>query len=382
MKKVTKGTYSKLLKEILSGRKLFLLTLFGFFFKSSHCQVYDSGYAGIHMESQANRLKIQTLDSSVADLKLQLRLANQGGFEKLINAVYFLDASISVYNNLQILFFKESYRNKITSLNNPTSNELGFNLLSEIQIALKPLLEKCRHTDENKFIGVLGSIVNTGSKGMSGLFNTTSLFGSILNMVGNLTVTEKKISRDDLDNFIKIIGRFFNEYEKLNRSNFTFSVEVDKLKIKLKYLGDDIKSVLADVVMESDKLQDRNLLKKMASEDIMLRYFNADKLKQKIDQSPVSARLDIPPDIIKSCKEICVGLQRLYEEYSFLYNNNYKEIKSIITETKSASATIDQDQLNRTLKEIDALYAESREADNNSLHFKTLSSRLDFLTMH
>ena len=355
-----------------------LLSIFSNFVKG---QGFDSGYARLTVENQFNRQKIQNLDSSVTDLKLQLQIAKQGNLDELINTVYFLDAAISICNNLQILFYKESYRNKITSLNNPTSNELGFNLLSEIQIALKPLLEKCRHTDESKFVGVLGSIVNTSGKGMGGMFSTTSLFGSILNMVGNLTVTEKKISKEDLDNFIKIIGKYFSEYEKLNRANFTFSVEMDKLKVKLKYCGDDIKSILMDVVTDSDKFQDRNLLKKMTTEDIFLKYFNVNKLKQKSDQS-VSTGLNIPSDIIKSCKDVCTSLQRLYEEYSFIYTNNYKEIKGVISETKSVSNTVDQSQLNRTLKEIEGLYLESREADNNSLRFKTLLSRLELLVLN
>ena len=372
---VTDDKFPKILSVILKAILLFVFALLFENSKSQHIQ--DSGYVKISTENQVNRIKIEWLDSSINDLQLQLQKARQLGFEKFVNAAYFLDAAISTCNNLQILFYKDSYRNKITSLNNPVSNELGFNLQSEIQIALKPMLEKSKHTDENKFMGVMGSIVNTGGKGMGGLFNTSSLFGSILNMVGNLTVTEKKISKDDLDNFIKAIGKYFNEYDRLNHASLTFSLEIDKLKNKLKYCGEDIKLTLTDILVSIDKSQDRSMLKKMATEDIILRYFDVDELKQKINKSPAGTRWEFPADIIKSCKEINTGLQRLYEEYTIVYNNNYKEIKSIITETKSVSTTVDQDQLNKTLKEIDGLFSESREADNNSLRFKTLTLRLE-----
>lgn len=362
---------------IMAGlNRLYILLLFLSLFQDGKGQSNDSVYARINKENEANRLKIEWLYSSVNELKIQSQNGRQRGYEKYVNAAYFLDAAISTCNNLQILLFKESYRNKITSLNNPASNELGFNLLSEIQIALKPMLEKSKHTDENKFMGVLGSIVNTGGKGM-GLFTTSSLFGSILNMAGNLTVTEKKISKEDLDNFIKTIGKYFNEYDRLNHANFSFSVEIDKLKSKLKYCGEDIKSILSDILLATDRSINRNALKKMATEDIMLRYFNVYELKEKINGFPEGTRRDIPVDIIKSCKEINTSLQRLFEEYTLIYSNNYKEIKSIITETKSVFTTIDQDQLNKTLKELDGLYSESREADNNSLQFKTLALRLE-----
>lgn len=56
---------------------------------------------------------------------------------------------------------KESYRNKIASLNNPTSNELGLSLEIEIGNALKHLLEKTKNqhqqvADQKRIINTLG----------------------------------------------------------------------------------------------------------------------------------------------------------------------------------------------------------------------------------
>lgn len=60
----------------------------------------------------------------------------------------FLDPSINSFNSL---IKKENYRNQITSFNNPTSSDMGFNLENEIQTALKPLLAKAKSTNGDSF---------------------------------------------------------------------------------------------------------------------------------------------------------------------------------------------------------------------------------------
>ncbi len=58
---------------------------------------------------------------------------------KFLTSSDFLDAAINSINSLNSLVKKEAYRTKITSFNNPTSSDMGFNLENEIQTALKPL---------------------------------------------------------------------------------------------------------------------------------------------------------------------------------------------------------------------------------------------------
>ena len=112
-------------------------------------------------------IQLQILIKEINGLKLQLQNKGQVGCLKFIEASSFLDAAISSANNLQSLVLKESYRNKIASLNNPTSNELGFNLEMEIQNALKPLMQKAHKTNTTKFSQVVSSFINTGKSTLS-----------------------------------------------------------------------------------------------------------------------------------------------------------------------------------------------------------------------
>jgi hypothetical protein len=327
-------------------------------------------------QNEFSRIQIQQLTKEISDLKLQSQRQQKAGQDKFTAAFQFIDAAASSANNLQALVMKESYRNKIASLNNPTSNELGFSLEMEINNALKPLLEKTKKTNTNKFSQVVGSFLETGKRSSGQLFPAGNVFTSIVGMVGNLTVQEKGIDQQDLVNFIKSIEKYFIRYERLHQSNQAFNAEMEKMKSRLKLLQDDIKLLLLDMIVTLDRSLKRTLLKPLSSEELMLKYFNPQKIQ---DYLARGAPVQFPQDAIKSCKEISNNIQRIYDEYSLIYNNNYKEIRSIISDTKNVSLLVDQVQLNKTLKDIESLYTESKAMDADNLRLKTLQERLEML---
>ncbi len=334
----------------------------------------DSTLTTILQSNAEAKLQIQNLNKQVADLKLQLQKQQRIGYDKFTNTSLFLDAAISSANNLQALISKESYRNKIVSLNNPTSNELGFSLEMEIQTAMKPLLAKTKKTNTNKFSQVVGSFLNTGKTGLS-LFPAGNVFTSIVGMAGNLTVQEKAIEQKDLDDFIKSIQKYFNQYERLYQSNLVFNSDMEKLKTKLRLLQSDIKLLIQDLVLSLDKSVKRQQLKNLSTEELMLRYFDSKKILEQLNKT--NNQVQYPQDAIKTCKEIANNIQRIYDEYTTIYNSNFKEIRNIIADTKNVSAMVNQIQLNLTLKEVESLYAESKTIDSDNLRLKTLFERLE-----
>ncbi|MBL7744894.1 MAG: hypothetical protein JNN00_15580 [Chitinophagaceae bacterium] len=362
-------------------KKVFFFIVLVIFWSQIDSQsAIDSTIRNLVQINETSKSQIQQLSKEVSDLKLQIQRQQKAEFGKFLSVSLFLDAAISSSNNLQGLVLKESYRNKIASLNNPTSNELGFSLETEIHNALKPLLQKARKTNNNKFSQVVGSFLETGKRSPGSLFPAGNIFTSIIGMVGNLTVKEKAIDQQDLDSFIRSIEKYFNQYERLYQSNLAFNSEMEKMKGKLRLLQDDIRLVLQDIVMLIDKSIKRNQLKSLMPEEVMLRYFENKKLSELLNKLPAGAEIRFPQDAIKSCKEIASGIQRVYDEYVILYVNNYKEIRAIISDTKGVSGTINHIQLGKTLKDLEALYTESRGADSYNLRLKTLFERLEAVT--
>jgi hypothetical protein len=355
---------------------LFVLILFLFYSKTSSQRFVDSAlYKSLVRANEESRSQIQSLNKQLADLKAQVQKQQRIGYDKFTSTSLFLDAAISSANNLQALISKESYRNKIVSLNNPTSNELGFSLEMEIQNAMKPLLAKAKKTNTNKFGQVVGSFLNTGKSGLS-LFPAGNVFTSIVGMAGNLTVQEKAIEQKDLDDFIKSIEKYFNQYERLYQSNLQFNGEMEKLKTRLRLLQSDIKLLLQDLVLALDKNIKRQQLKNLPTEELMLRYFDNKKISEQLSKDNPA---QYPQDATKTCKEIANSIQRIYDEYTAIYNNNFREIKSIISDTRNVSVMVNHIQLNQTLRDVEALYTESRSIDADNLRLRTLFDRLEIV---
>lgn len=294
-------------------------------------------------------------------------------------AINYTDAAINSISALNSLIKKENYRNKISSFNNPTSIELGFNLELEIQNALKPIMDKTSKSNASKLSGVVNSVMQTGKTGAS-LFPVGNVFTSLISMVGSVTVQEKKVEKEDLDNFIRSIEKYFSQYQKLHAANLRFNNDMEKLKARIKLLQDDIKLQLQDLIVTLIKTVKRSNLKNVGNEDLMLKYFDVKRITELINKQAVgSTAQQFPPDAIKGCKEIANNIQRIYDEYAIIYNSNYKEIRSVIADTKAVITTADQLKLNATLKELDTLFNESKTADADNLRLKTMFDRLETL---
>jgi len=333
----------------------------------------------LQQENEARKQQVQQLNKEVAELKTALKQQQQQGFDKFMLSSNFLDIAISSTNSLQTMVLKESYRNKIVALNNPTSNELGFNLELEIQNALKPIMDKTSKTNAGKLSQVVGSVMQTGKSGAS-LFPVGNVFTSLISMVGGVTVQEKKVEKEDLDNFIRSIEKYFSQYQKLHSANTKFNNDIDKLKTRIKLLQDDIKIQLQDLILTLNKNIKRSSLKNISIEDLMLKYYDSKRISELLNKQPTGIAVQqFPPDAIKGCKEIANNIQRIYDEYSIIYNSNYKEIRSVIADTKTVITTADQLKLNTTLRDLDALYNESKTADTDNLRLKTMFDRLETL---
>ncbi len=290
-----------------------------------------------------------------------------------------LDAAINSLNSLNSLIKKENYRNKITAFNNPTTTDMGFSLEVEIQVALKPILEKAKSTNTDKFSSVVASLVNNPAKHQWGktAFGTTGIFGALISLVGNLAVSEKKVTRQDLDSFMITMSKYFVQYEKLNQANRSFDLNIEKLTSKLQELQFDIREFMLDMITIIHPRQSRIQLKAGSLEELFLRYLDKDVLEP--DLLSDTLPLNYPGDGIKTAKEIVYGIQKLFKEYQKIYGENYNEIKTILLQSKDLGKSINTKQVDASLQELQHLYNDSKDADILNLRLNTLTERLKLL---
>jgi hypothetical protein len=302
---------------------------------------------------------------------------------QFLSTIDFLDAAINSLNSFNSLLKKEAYRIKITSFNNPTSSDMGFNLENEIQTALKPLLDKAKNTNTQKFSGIVSSIL--GSQAKSGLGKTLSLvspvFPTLLGLVGNLTVQEKKITREDLDSFITATSKYFVQYEKLNQANNLLDQNIDRLNAKMRDLQFDAKEYMLDFITILYKNIQRPGLKSLSYEELFLRYLDRQKIESLWEGELTSdAAIRYPSDGIKGAKDLAYNLQKLFNDYQKVYTENYGQIKTILQDAKKLGKNVNVQQVDASLKEVEELFTESKSSDILSLRLATLFERLKSLT--
>jgi len=297
----------------------------------------------------------------------------------------FLDASINSINTFNSLIKKENYRNKITSFNNPTSSDMGFNLENEIQTALKPLLAKAKNTNTQKFSQVIASLISTPAKTTGTVSKTAApainpLFSTLLSLVGNLTIQEKRLTRDDLDSFINATAKYFVQYEKLNGANNLFDQNVDRLNQKLSELQFDLKEYMLDMITILYKNIQRASLKNLNSEELFLKYLDKQKLEEVLEKNEQEHHnFQYPSDGIKAAKDIAYNLQKLFNEYQKVYTENYNQIRTILNESRTLGKNINVKQVEASVKDLEQLYNESKTSDVLALRFTTLFERLKVL---
>jgi hypothetical protein len=300
----------------------------------------------------------------------------------LLSVAYFVESANNSVNSLNSLLKKDNYRNKITTLNNPTNNELGFSLKTEILTALKPILDKAKKTDGKKFKEVIENFLsNPEENGISSVkkyLPALGIFSTVLSLVGNLVIVEKTITKEDLNVFIAKIQQYFSQYEKLNTINQQFGMQVQKLLDKSEEIKGDLKDFLVDCICTMNRGITKASITDMSVEALVQKYYDPQKMQNWLDTSRAKNEGSLyPPDAPTSVKLLTSGIKKLQKEFEMLYSDNYKQLKELIASLKTTIPNLDQKQLDKTNSDIDKLYNDSRQADIINLNINQVDERMN-----
>lgn len=300
------------------------------------------------------------------------------------SAARLLDAALNSLNALNALIRKESYRNKISSFNNPTASGLGFSLDAEIQHAIRPLLNKTRNTNRDKFAQVVSSVVSSPARagGFQPGMTSSAVFNTLVGLLRNLAVQEKKVTKEDLDSFVTLTGKYFRQYEKLNGANQKFDEYIKSLAGKAEDLQFDIRAYMTDLITVVHPGLPRATLKEKTLEELLLTYLDPVVIESVLSKDAHEAKVAkryFPADALKGAKEFSYDLQKLFNDYLKAYSENYEEITNILNSTKALGKSVNGKQVDQSLSELEQLYKESRQADILNLRLTTLFERLHLL---
>lgn len=338
-------------------------------FNSQEIRIFNCSLPALAIITCLNTMNFVSFSQSAKD--------NKPG---ILSIAYFIESANNSVNSFNSLLKKDSYRNKITTLNNPVNTELGFSLKTEILAALKPILDKAKKTDGGKFRDVIENFLSkpeeNGIKSVKKWMPSLGIFSTVLSLVGNLVIVEKSITRQDLNKFMDKVQQYFYQYEKLNAINQKFSEQVEKLLEKTVELKEDLKDFLVESITTMNPSIARNALKEMTVEALQQKYYDPQKLQSSLDTIIAGKGSLFPPDAPTSAKLITAGIKRIQKEFEMIYKENYAEMKELIASLKTTIPNIDENQLSRTSAEIDRLYNESRQADHLNLNFTQVTEKM------
>ena len=302
--------------------------------------------------------------------------------KNVLSIAYFIESANNSVNSLNGLLRKDNYRNKITSLNNPANNELGFNLKSEILTALRPLLAKAKKTDTKKFKEVVENFLNNpeenGIGSVKKYLPALGIFSTVLSLVGNLVVMEKTITQQDLNEFVNKIQQYFIQYEKLNMINEQFAQQLQDLLERAEEAREDLKEFLVECISMLNGGLTKQSLKEMQVEYLIQKYYDPQKLQAWLDTCQVNNdKILYPPDAPTSVKLLTSQIKKLQKEFESVYQENYSQLKELIASLKTAIPNLDQEQIAKTNSELDKLYSDSRQADLINLNINLVDERMN-----
>ena len=315
-------------------------------------------------------------------LQAQPPVAKNGYKQNVLSIAYFIESANNSVNSLNGLLKKDNYRNKITSLNNPANNELGFSLKNEILNALKPLLAKAKRTDSKKFKEVVENFLSNpeenGIGSVKKYLPALGIFSTVLSLVGNLVIMEKTITQHDLNEFVNKIQQYFIQYEKLNAINDQFAHELQDLLEKSEEAKEDLKEFLVECIGMMNNNISKQSLKEMQVEVLIQKYYDPQKLQMWFDTAHINNdKLLYPPDAPTSVKLLTSQIKKLQKEFEAVYQENYKQLKALIASLKTAIPNLDQEQIEKTNAELDKLYSDSRQADMINLNITLVDERMN-----
>jgi hypothetical protein len=309
--------------------------------------------------------------------------AGEQGKEKaaILSISYYIESANNSINSLHSLLSKDNYRNKITSLNNPTNSDLGFNLKTEILAALEPLLEKAKRTDNKKFREVMENLLNNPDEaGLSTLrkyLPAAAIFSTVISLVGNLVITEKKITKDDLNKFVIQVQQYFAQYERLNLINERFGEQVQRLLERSEEIKQDLHDFLLESICMANKSVSREDLKKIPVETLIHKYYDPQHLQLWLDTLQVNPEHPLyPPDAPTIVKLLTSSIKRLQKDFETIYHDNHNELKQLIGSLKDSIPNLDEEQLEKTCEEIESLYGQSLQSDRINLNIHLIDERM------
>ncbi len=311
---------------------------------------------------------------------------------KIVNTVDFIRSANTSLNALQVAGSVSTYLDNIGQLNNPSNNELGFALTDDIIKILdaRILSKKGLKTSPNKFVAIVKEVLNAPvTNTFSKSIPIVSNIKGVIDLVINLTATEKNVEVEDLQKLKADLKKYIEHYEGLEQANQSFTsnlnnlnVRLDALKLILKnYTTERLRpinpSVNLDTFRNLTQLVNRHCDKEDAQMkvDRIFEECKNDNGSFNYEKALSDKRLYYPEFALNQAQVIHDELESISRGFLsnlYTYQNN---IEKVLTNSKSNKLG-DVGKIDAKIKSLEGLLVNVSDAVQNSVNMGDLQNKL------
>jgi len=329
----------------------------------------------------------KNLQSASEQEAKQLYEKNVESLRKTAGAMDAMNKSISA---LKASLSATEYFSAVAALNNPTNEDLGFRLETEIlKIIEEKIIKKTKFGKKaDRFRKIVSNIINNPITNLiTSNIPVVNSISSVVNLVNTTMLDDDNVSPDDLKIFSQEIKKYVTHYENLAR----ISVELEKQSREMHIKIDAIESLLNDFVRSAtaDLFTEAKNLENLSTNDLIRNYYNYSKVDATIKtiekKYTTAGRIDyiriledsrVNYSVVGRQKLDFLGdeISRIANEYLNSLDSYHKNL--IETLQKAGDFSQDKSKITQKVEALDKQYKNLRNSFEQNLDLKTTRSRI------
>lgn len=312
--------------------------------------------------------------------------------EKILATSTFIRSATNSFDAIDAALAQSDYLGDVGSLSSPTNTDLGFSLSDEItKILQEKIIKRKSKVGNSKATKVIKFVQEVIKNPVVTSFTSTvpalGSINSVLSLVSNIAITDKKVSVDEYMEFNKAMQKYIAHYEALGQANQDFNSNIDKLRTQTEALRVIVRNFTKERILTTTP--EAKFKTDMALFEIISQYYDRRDLEKQLDEILEEYRkngrldlqgalnekkLDFPYYAVNQAQFIQQELESIANEYIATYQRYHKSIIGVLQNSKSLSR--DPNKIDVKVNELENKLITSIKAFKRNVKIREVNKNL------
>ena len=315
--------------------------------------------------------------------------------EKILATSTFIRSANNSFDAIDAALAQSDYLGDVGSLSSPTNTDLGFSLSEEVTKVLKDKIIKNKSkiggTSTTKVLAFVKQVVqNPMVTSFTSSVPALSSIQSVLGLVSNIAITDKKVSVQEYIDFNKEIEKYVIHYEALGKANSDFNSNIGKLRTQTEALRVIVRNFTVERIKTTTP--EAQFETGLALHKVISQYYDRRDLEKRLDEiieehktggklnlqnALNEKRLDYPFYAINQAQFIQQELETITGQYTATYRKYHESITKVLQNSKSISK--DPNKIDVKLTSLDKKLDASVKAFERNVKIKEVNRNLQLI---